>query len=57
MDYLKTLSVTLDPLSGPSWQLSFGLNFLIIIASTANKLLRFLQNLITSKQLKILSQF
>ena len=37
MDYLKILSVILDPLSGPSWWLSLGLSFLIIIASTASK--------------------
>ena len=55
MDCLKTLSVILDDtLSGPSWWLSFGLIFLIIIASTANKIFRLLQNLTTSEQLKIL---
>ena len=53
MDYLKILSVILDPLSGPNWWLSLGLNFLIILASTASKIFLFLQNLITSKQLKI----
>jgi len=51
MDYLKMLSVILDPLSGPSWLL--GLSFLIIVASTASKIFLFLQNLITSKQLKL----
>ena len=53
MDYLKMLSVILDPLSGPSCWLSLGLSFLIIIASTASKIFLYLQNLITSKQLKI----
>ena len=53
MDYLKMLSVILDPLLGPSWWLSLGLSFLIIIATTASKIFLFLLNLITSKQLKI----
>ena len=53
MDYLIILSVILDPLSGPSWWLSLRLIFLIIIASTASKIFLLLQNLITSKQLKI----
>ena len=56
MNYLKMLSLFLDRLSGLSWWLNFGLIFLIIIASTANKMIRFLHNLITSKQLKILFQ-
>ena len=47
------LSVILDRLSVPSFRLSLGLSFLIIIASTASKIFLFLQNLITSKQLKI----
>ena len=34
MDYLKMLSVILDPLSGPSWWLSLDLIFLIIIVSS-----------------------
>ena len=41
MDYLKILSVILDLLSGPNWWLSLGLNFLIIIASTASKIFLF----------------
>ena len=31
MDYLKMLSVILDPLSGPSWWLSLGFNHKYIL--------------------------
>ena len=44
MDHLKTLSVTLDYLSGHKWWYSFCLVFLIIIAYTGSKKFRYLQN-------------
>ena len=49
MDYLNMLSVILDHLSGPSWLFNIGLYFFINKASTDNKVLYDLQNLITLK--------
>ena len=50
MYYLSMLSVILDPLLGPSWLFNIGLYLFINKASTDNKVLYNLQNLITLKQ-------